>query len=233
MNAVENIHADEKQHHRWSPYDMNGGSIVAIAGEDFAVIGSDTRLSTGYTIWTRDQQRIHQVGNNTVIGQVGFHGDCQFLMKILNTRSKMYEFDHGKKLDTPATASVVSKMLYSRRFFPLYVYNLVVGCEKDPETGKYRGLVYGYDPVGCYALEPYGAFGSAGPLLQPLLDNQIGYKNMQNPKRLPLTKERAVSLIKDVFISAAERDIYSGDKAHIVVVDQNGVHEDFMALRRD
>ena len=85
----------------------------------------------------------------------------------------MYEFDHGKKLDTPATASLVSKMLYSRRFFPLYVYNLVVGCEKDPETGNYRGLVYGYDPVGCYALEPYGAYGSAGPLLQPLLDNQV------------------------------------------------------------
>ncbi|XP_075239193.1 proteasome subunit beta type-1-like [Convolutriloba macropyga] len=218
---------------RWSPYDMNGGSIVAISGEDFAVIGSDTRLSTGYTIWTREQRRIHKVSDSTVVGQVGFHGDCQFLMKILETRSKMYQFDHGRQLSCSASASVVSKMLYSRRFFPLYVYNIVVGCEKDQQTGKYKGMVYGYDPVGCYDLEPYGALGSAGALLQPLLDNQLGQKNMENCEFVPVTRERAISLIKDVFISAAERDIYSGDNAHIVLVDEKGIHEQFMPLRRD
>ena len=30
---------------RFSPYSDNGGSVVAIAGEDFCVIASDTRLS--------------------------------------------------------------------------------------------------------------------------------------------------------------------------------------------
>ena len=88
----------------------------------------------------------------------------------------MYQFDHGRQLSCSASASVVSKMLYSRRFFPLYVYNIVVGCEKDQQTGKYKGMVYGYDPVGCYDLEPYGALGSAGALLQPLLDNQVFLK---------------------------------------------------------
>merc|ERR1712179_701665 len=125
---------------RWSPYDMNGGSIVAIAGEDFAVIGSDTRLSTGFSIWTREQRRIHKISDTTVVGQVGFQGDCQFLMKILDTRSKMYQFDHGRQLSCSASASLVSKLLYSRRFFPLYVYNIVIGCEKDATTGKHKGI---------------------------------------------------------------------------------------------
>ena len=31
--------------HRFSPYQENHGSVVAIAGKDFAVIASDTRLS--------------------------------------------------------------------------------------------------------------------------------------------------------------------------------------------
>ena len=30
---------------RFSPYSDNGGSVVAIAGEDYAIIASDTRLS--------------------------------------------------------------------------------------------------------------------------------------------------------------------------------------------
>ncbi len=30
---------------RFSPYSDNGGSLVAIAGEDYAIIASDTRLS--------------------------------------------------------------------------------------------------------------------------------------------------------------------------------------------
>ncbi|CAG2055345.1 unnamed protein product [Timema podura] len=38
----------------FSPYADNGGSIVAIAGEDYAIIASDTRLSSGFSIYTRE-----------------------------------------------------------------------------------------------------------------------------------------------------------------------------------
>jgi 20S proteasome subunit beta 6 len=216
---------------RFSPYVSNGGSIVAIAGEDFAVVGSDTRLSIGFSILTRDQPKIHRLGSHSVVAQVGFQGDCQYLYKLLNTRTKMYEFDHGQKLTTSSCASMVSKLLYSRRFFPLYVYNLVVGCEL--EDGQWKGKLYGYDPVGSYQPVAYGAQGSAGPLLQPLLDCEIDRKNEEHPVKLAVTRERAIALVKDVFISAAERDIYSGDQAHIVLIDKDGIHDSFVPLRRD
>ena len=38
-------------------------------------------------------------------------------------------------------------------------------------TGK--GAVYSFDPVGSYERETYRAGGSAGAILQPLLDNQV------------------------------------------------------------
>lgn len=38
-----------------------------------------------------------------------------------------------------------------------------------------RGCVYSFDPVGSYQREEYRAGGSAGALLQPLLDNQVEY----------------------------------------------------------
>ncbi len=126
-------------------------------------------------------------------------------------------------------AAMLSTMLYNRRFFPYYVYNIVGGLDEqggftyttllhiqfnflidlseelylfnlfdksinsswvffilglwegclcssvmcindDCVTG--RGAVYSYDPVGSYEREEYRAGGSAGAILQPLLDNQ-------------------------------------------------------------
>ena len=63
----------------WSPYSMNGGyvnqdavgghlleysslsTILALAGEDFAVIASDTRLSEGFQIYSRDYPKTYQL----------------------------------------------------------------------------------------------------------------------------------------------------------------------------
>lgn len=71
-------------------------------------------------------------------------------------------------MSTPATAQMLSTMLYYKRFFPYYVSNILAGLDTE---GK--GVVYRYDPVGHTELAPYVAGGSAGALLQPLLDNQV------------------------------------------------------------
>ena len=50
---------------------------------------------------------------------------------------------------------------------------------------------------------------------------------------LPLSRDKAVSLVRDVFSAAAERDIYTGDAVLIHVIDKNGVSEEAFPLRRD
>lgn len=49
----------------------------------------------------------------------------------------------------------------------------------------------------------------------------------------PLSKEKAVSLIQDVFMAAAERDIYTGDGIKISIITAAGVEDREMPLRRD
>ena len=52
-------------------------------------------------------------------------------------------------------------------------------------------------------------------------------------EKAPLSKEKAVSLITDVFMAATERDIYTGDGLKISIITAAGVEEREVPLRRD
>ena len=93
--------------------------------------------------------------------------------------------------------------------------------------------MYSFDPVGSYDREKYRAGGSAASMLQPLLDNQVGLMNQSDTEPQPLTKERATSLVVDVFTSAAERDIYTGDGILINIITASGIEVQEVPLRRD
>ena len=49
------------QERRFNPYTENGGTILAIAGEDFTVIAGDTRQSEGYNIQTRYAPKVFRL----------------------------------------------------------------------------------------------------------------------------------------------------------------------------
>ena len=57
--------------HQFNPYTSNGGSILAIHGEDYCVIAGDTRQSEGYNIQTRHKPKVFRlcVASLTQYGQ--------------------------------------------------------------------------------------------------------------------------------------------------------------------
>ena len=68
---------------RFSPYSDNGGSVVAIAGEDFCVIASDTRLSGhGYAILSREQPKLFKLSETTILGSTGCWCDILTFCKV-------------------------------------------------------------------------------------------------------------------------------------------------------
>lgn len=213
----------------FTPYADNGGSVVAIGGEDYVVIGADTRLSGGYSIYTRGQKKLFKLSETTVLGTTGCWCDTLTLNRLLQSRMQMYLLDHRRPMRTPAVAQMLSTMLYFKRFFPYSVGNVLAGLDKE---GK--GCVYGYDPIGHFEQSSFRACGSGGSLLQPLLDNQIGLNNLPNATPEPLEKEKAIKILKDVFISATERDIYTGDSIfNNVITAEDGIVEETFELRKD
>ncbi|CAG2173192.1 unnamed protein product [Oppiella nova] len=214
--------------HQFSPYADNGGTTVGIAGADFVVMASDTRLSAGFSIYTREQTKLFQLTDRAVLGSTGCWCDILTFRKILEARLTMYNQDHNKTMTTPAIAQLVSNMLYNKRFFPYYISNVICGLD---EEGK--GCVFAYDPVGHCERHTYRVGGSSAALIQPLLDSQVGLKNQEAVVPRELTVDLAKKLVKDVFISATERDIYCGDSVDIRIITKDGIQVENMSLRRD
>ncbi|KAK8965386.1 Proteasome subunit beta type-1 [Platanthera guangdongensis] len=202
-------------------YENNGGTCVAIAGLDYCVVAADTRLSVGYSIYTRDYSKICNLcdllfpADKCVLASSGFQGDMKALQKNLAAKHlvsvhllHIYQHQHNKQMSCPAMARLLSNTLYYKRFFPYYTFNILGGLDNE---GK--GCVYTYDAVGSYERVGYSCQGTGGALIMPVLDNQLKSPSpLLLPARdavTPLSESEAVDLVKDVFASATERDIYT------------------------
>jgi len=214
---------------RWSPYNDNGGCTAAIAGEDYALIASDTRLTDGgYGILSRTQPKLFTLSDQMVLGATGCWADVLTLTKLMGARIQIYKYTHNQTMSLPAAAQMLSNMLYSKRFFPYSVSNVLAGL--DPEG---RGYIYTYDPVGCVEKVSNSTGGAGVAIMQPLFDNQVEKLNMPNEEKKPLTLEEAERLVHDAFIAAAERQIHVADAINFRIITKAGIQEKVVALRRD
>lgn len=216
----------------WSPYDDNGGTVLAVAGEDYCIVASSTRMSTGYSILTRESSKMLQLSPQVVIASAGMQADTKALHKMLQMRNVLYQHAHAKPMSVSAVAQLLSNTLYYKRFFPYYTFNLVAGLDSEG-----RGAVYNYDAIGSYERSGYFCQGSGKGLIQPVLDNQL---KAASPLVLPpkntltsLPMDQALDLVKDAFVSAGERDIYTGDKVAILIITRDGTRQEELQLKLD
>lgn len=254
--------AAPSQHARWSPYELNGGTSLALAGAGFAVIGADTRLSEGYSIMTRNVARTKVLTDKCVIATGGCHTDVHTLHKTLGVRIDTYRHDHDADMSCTAVAQMLGNTLYFRRFFPYYAFNVSAARQRaralmddwaacamptllspvlPPCLGSQvvagidsegKGAVYTYDAVGSFERVEYAAQGSGQKLIIPLLDDLVGRRNRTDAKA-PLTVAEAIELIKECFVTAGERDIYTGDSVDIVIVTAAGIATERFELKKD
>jgi 20S proteasome subunit beta 6 len=156
------------------PYTDNGGSSLAIAGDDYCILGSDTRHSTGYVINTRCYSKAYKLTDKAVFVFNGFNADGLTLVKKLKQRIEWYKHAHDKEMSIEALAQMLSITLYMKRFFPFYTFNILAGLDE-----KNQGVVYNFDPVGSFEAVRCKTGGSSGSLIQPFLDNQVEFKNQK------------------------------------------------------
>jgi len=200
---------------------------MAIAGKDFVIVGGDTRLSDGgYGIHTRNSSKIHKLTNQCVIASSGQQSERITLWKTLDIKVKEYLFACHHDISAKSISQVLSTTLYYRRFMPIYTFNVLAGLHEG------KGCVWGYDAVGSFELNPYSVTGTGSALITSILDNQIQFKT-QSKNFKELTLEETLTLFKDSFICAGERDIYTGDAVEYAIITKDGVQFDRFDLRKD
>jgi hypothetical protein len=75
----------EESSRPFEAYVNNGGTAVALRGPTYSIVAADTRLSTGYSIHTRDCSRVSQLTSQCAIATSGMHADTVALHKNLKS----------------------------------------------------------------------------------------------------------------------------------------------------
>lgn len=86
VNFINSIAIEHRKASRFNPYQMNYGTVIAVAGKDFVVVGGDTRLSEGYSIITRGESKLVQLTDKTILATSGMYADFCELKKVLKAK---------------------------------------------------------------------------------------------------------------------------------------------------
>jgi len=74
------------------------------------------------------------------------------LHKLLQSRLQWYQHQHRKPMSTPAIAQMLSTILYGKRFFPYYTFNILGGLDEEGLLSLLRFFACLLYSLLCFAL---------------------------------------------------------------------------------
>lgn len=140
LTIVSTSNAQQPQ----DPTKLNGGSIMAMTGENCVAVVVDKRFGSGPQMINISPRTVLTPHSRVMIGLVGLEGDVQSLSHDLSTHisAKMgrhlgFDFGEtsreeggGRHISPKSASTLLSHLLYSRRNGPYYVEPIVAGLEE-------------------------------------------------------------------------------------------------------
>ncbi|KAL4900612.1 hypothetical protein BDW74DRAFT_161806 [Aspergillus multicolor] len=207
--------------HTQSPA-VTGTSVIAVKFNGGVAIAADNLASYGSLARFTDVKRLRKFGDAAVIGFSGDVSDMQYIDRLLESIDIRENYSaHGNQLNAKNLHTYLSKVLYKRRsdFNPLWNHILVAGFDSEKKP-----FLSSADLLGTTFSAPHLATGFGAHLAIPILRRLF-------PEERPIeeiSKEEAVSALKDCLKVLWYRDARSMDKYSLALITQDGieVHED-------
>jgi len=211
----------------FSFYQNNGGTILAIGGKNFSLVASDTRFSIGMTIPSRSTTRIIKISPNVILASAGMFADLFILQNLMQKGIELFRKENSSICLISNCAFYLSYMLYTKRFFPYYTFNILCGLEINRE-----GSVFNFDSIGSFEKNFISCVGNAQSQIQPILDG-IFQKKSLNFSKDSVSLLAMKSCIKNIFLKISNRNISVGDGLQIFIITKKGIFIENNFLKLD
>jgi proteasome beta subunit len=188
---------------------QTGTTTVGIIVKDGVVIGTESQATAGFTVATKQAQKLFEINKYTAATIAGGVADCQYVVSQVRALSRIKELEDGTVPEPKYIASIVRNILFSGRSF--FMSMMIVGGYSQTEK---LGKLYGIDMLGTlYKEDNFISFGSGSPFSLGVLEADW-VPNM--------SKADGIKLIKTAISTSRERDAGSGFKIQLCTIDKAG-----------
>lgn len=114
-----------------SIFNYNGGTAIAMTGKDCVAIACDKRLGQQFTTIACEFSKIFEVGPTTYVSFPGLATDTLTFMERLRFRVNLYELRENRKIGVKPLESLISNMLYEKRFGPYFIGPIIAALDAN------------------------------------------------------------------------------------------------------
>lgn len=199
----------------------NGAAVVAMKGKDCVAIASDLRFGIQAQTVAMDFQKVFEMGPRLYIGLAGLATDVQTVSQRLKFRLNLYELRESRSIKPKTFMSMVSNLLYERRFGPYFVEPVIAGL--DPKTME--PYVASLDLIGCpMETEDFVVSGTCTEQLYGMCES------LWEPDMEP---DVLFETISQALLNAVDRDAVSGWGAVVHIIEKDKVTTQKLKARMD
>ncbi|CAL5333224.1 unnamed protein product [Camellia sinensis] len=195
-----------------SIFEYNGSALVAMVGKNCFAIASDRRLGVQLQTIATDFQRIYKIHDKLFIGLAGLATDSQTMYQRLVFRHKLYQLREERDMKPQTFASLVSALLYEKRFGPYFCQPVIAGLGDDDKP-----FICTMDSIGAKELaKDFVVAGTASESLYGACEAM--FKPDMHIQWWPkMEAEELFETISQALLSSVDRDCLSGWGGHVYV----------------
>jgi len=186
---------------------QTGTTTVGLIVKDGVVIATESQATAGFTVASKQAQKLFQINDFTAATIAGGVADCQYIVNQLKALSRIKEVEEAIVPDPKYIASICRNILFSGRSF--FMSMMIVGGYSETEKA---GILFGIDLLGTlYKEDSFLSFGSGSPFSLGVLEADW---------KPDMTKAQGIDLVKTAITSSRIRDAGSGFKLQICSIDK-------------